>query len=1795
MNKFKIISMRSLRVFVMGLLCVGACHTNAQAATPPLHTSGHSILDADNNVVYLRGIGRNGDMQSASGMWSAPGMKVNAWDQKWFSINDSIPLMDATFQSYRDYWHVNMIRVFISAEWWWKDSIVASQEDPDNYPGWNTPISFRSYIETMVQEAGKYGIYVDFVPYCACDQYDYSGAWEGEAISGWVPGTASDTFIKSVTTGAGKTEMQFWESWWTSVVQRIGPYPNTIFEMWNEPGDTQSTYFSYMIDMYKTIRNTGNQNLIFMQWNMGFVPTWQELEWVPTLYNQLKASIGSNPANLVVTTHPYRYAPYPNLQWATTYSGVQAQLNAQNAVPITRSASVDVPLVFNEMGVCQQQCDSSELSFWDAILHNAKDMGIGVCAYYWMSDNDLGPVFAGESLTKGTWANGAASPLPNPVGQKFIDYAPAGGSTNNAPVLAAIGNKTVNEGSTLVFVSSATDIDVGDTLTYSASNLPSGATFYAATRTFSWTPSYTSSGTYAVTLGVSDSQGAADSEIITITVNDVNRAPAAPSVPSGSASGNTNVFYTYTSSTTDPDSDKIKYIFNWGDGKTSTTTLTNSGAVVSSTHAWAAAGAYSVKAQAIDSRGASSALSNALSVTIIAPDTATPSVAITSPSNGATVSGTVSVTGTASDNAGISKVEIAIDSGAFSPANGTSSWSFSLNTTNLSNGTHTISAKATDTSANTKTTSISVIKAGAGQVANLAYGHWSCVAHYNTGDMGQYNISHDEVGLSASGIPSLDNCFLPSEIFRGYCRFDSNGDYFNLQNTPIMSFDIWIDKTMQIEAGALDKTNGVENPASVLVADTYHNGNANTPPYNDLYGVRTEMSDDGAWIVMCGPSDKTLTHYTVDLRTLGIPLNNVAQIYFSFTALHWADMNWKIYNLVLSSDGGIDGTAPNVAITSPANGATVSGMVSVSGTASDNAGLSKVEVRVDGGTLASATGTSSWSYSLNTASLSNSSHTITALATDTSSNVKTTSIAVNVSNGGANHAPVLGSIGNRSVNENAALSFNLSATDADSDTLTYSSTGMPSGATLTGSNGAFTWTPTYSQSGSYNVAFTVSDGKGGSDSEAITITVNDVNRAPATPSVPSGSASGNTNVYYTYSSSTTDPDSDQVKYIFDWGDGKTSTSTFTNSGAVVSSSHSWTAANTYSVKVFAVDPNGGRSAFSSSSAVSITTSPVSDVTAPQVAVASPANNSTVAGTISVSGTASDNVALSKVEVRVDSGTYSLASGLAGWSYSFNTRTLSNGAHTIAARGTDTSSNSKTVSVTITTNNDFTGPVISAVNASNITLSSATITWATNETADTQVEYGLTTAYGSSTTLNASLVTSHSQGIRGLSPSILYHYRVRSKDTFANITVSVDHTFTTGAQAALSAQTPWSANQSGTLNLNKNFNYTMGYKFTPQKDGLITGLGGFFKGTANVTIVNSIGSTLVSASVTSTNTWCFTALAAPIAVTAGNTYAVFVYAQNVGVSYRTKIISLPQTYGDITILASCYAKGNKAPNINTNKTMYGQVDIQFVPNSGSLGSPGQVQAAIANALAPDNDSTSIVFTPDDSDDVTMSVFEAEPLTRDQVSSLPSKDSTLKDINIFRKITRYDDSGVEMSQNLDTRITLYVPYPDTDNNGVVDGTGIKEDTLKLFYFDENSRWVEVAETGFAALKKASSAGVETTDNYLVANIQRLGIFALMAYTPGIDLRNVIVYPNPYKPNSNLGHDKITFDGLTTGKQNFKIFTLSGRIINEWDQDAPTGQVTWNPLDKDGQSIPSGVYFYLITDPDGNKTKGKIAIIK
>ena len=92
--------------------------------------------------------------------------------------------------------------------------------------------------------------------------------------------------------------------------------------------------------------------------------------------------------------------------------------------------------------------------------------------------------------------------------------------------------------------------------------------------------------------------------------------------------------------------------------------------------------------------------------------------------------------------------------------------------------------------------------------------------------------------------------------------------------------------------------------------------------------------------------------------------------------------------------------------------------------------------------------------------------------------------------------------------------------------------------------------------------------------------------------------------------------------------------------------------------------------------------------------------------------------------------------------------------------------------------DTQAPIISNINSSAITSSSATITWNTDENSDSQIIYSTDTNYGSQTSLGLNLITAHSQTLTGLTANTTYHFKVKSRDAAGNLATSADQTFTT---------------------------------------------------------------------------------------------------------------------------------------------------------------------------------------------------------------------------------------------------------------------------------------------------------------------------------------------------------------------------------------------------------------------------------
>jgi subtilisin family serine protease len=91
-------------------------------------------------------------------------------------------------------------------------------------------------------------------------------------------------------------------------------------------------------------------------------------------------------------------------------------------------------------------------------------------------------------------------------------------------------------------------------------------------------------------------------------------------------------------------------------------------------------------------------------------------------------------------------------------------------------------------------------------------------------------------------------------------------------------------------------------------------------------------------------------------------------------------------------------------------------------------------------------------------------------------------------------------------------------------------------------------------------------------------------------------------------------------------------------------------------------------------------------------------------------------------------------------------------------------------------------------------------------------------------------------------------------------------------------------------------------------------------------------------------------------------------------------------------------------------------------------------------------------------------------------------------------------------------------------------------------------------------------------------------------GATIINVRVHPNPFR--ASRGDPNVLFDQMAAAST-VKIFTVSGQWVKTLR--APGGSIVWDLTNDSGDPVASGLYLYLVTDDQGNKTRGKLTLIR
>jgi len=156
--------------------------------------------------------------------------------------------------------------------------------------------------------------------------------------------------------------------------------------------------------------------------------------------------------------------------------------------------------------------------------------------------------------------------------------------------------------------------------------------------------------------------------------------------------------------------------------------------------------------------------------------------------------------------------------------------------------------------------------------------------------------------------------------------------------------------------------------------------------------------------------------------------------------------------------------------------------------------------------------------------------------------------------------------------------------------------------------------------------------------------------------------------------------------------------------------------------------------------------------------------------------------------------------------------------------------------------DSTPPALTGVGTSNLTDTSVIIRWATDENANSAVDYGLTGSYGS-TVSNAALLLQHAVNLVNLAPNTTYHYRVSSRNAVGLQTNSTDLTFRSNLAGVVNDVIVEAYLSDGSLNSNPPYSDNSSFAASTLKSSAsgLTGMGSRYatSGTPSFTVKPSL--------------------------------------------------------------------------------------------------------------------------------------------------------------------------------------------------------------------------------------------------------------------------------------------------------------------------------------------------------------------
>src|SRR3954469_1507600 len=408
------------------------------------------------------------------------------------------------------------------------------------------------------------------------------------------------------------------------------------------------------------------------------------------------------------------------------------------------------------------------------------------------------------------------------------------------------------------------------------------------------------------------------------------------------------------------------------------------------------------------------------------PDTTKPTVSMSAPADGSTVSATVALNANASDNVAVVGVQFLVNGNAVGSEDTAAPYSVNWDSTTVANGSYSITARARDAAGN-QATSAAVVVTVSNTVPPPQSG---LVAAYGFNE-GSGTTVTDISGNGNNGTVT-NTSWSTGGKFGGALSFDGTSSWVAIANstslnlTTGMTLEAWVNPSA---TGSLWRTTILKEQSGGLAYALYANTDTNRPS-GHVY-VSSEFDTRGtaavalnAWTHLASTYDGTTLRIFVNgvqassttvggnIKTstgvLRIGGNSIWGEYFRGLidevriynrALSAAEIQTDMNTAVGGNPPPPDTTKPTVSMSAPADGSTVSATVALNANASDNVAVVGVQFLVNGNAVGSEDTAAPYSVNWDSTTVANGSYSITARARDAAGNQATSAaVVVTVSN-----------------------------------------------------------------------------------------------------------------------------------------------------------------------------------------------------------------------------------------------------------------------------------------------------------------------------------------------------------------------------------------------------------------------------------------------------------------------------------------------------------------------------------------------------------------------------------------------------------------------------------------------------------------------------------------------------------------------------------------------------------------------------------------------------------------------------